>query len=91
MSDHRSCPDCGGRGYSYSDPDGKQLKCGMCDGFGEVEEEISEPHGCPVCHGQGTVSKPPYIAGDQPTWTASNSTPYPCPACNGTGVIWEKE
>jgi len=42
MSDHKPCPDCGGRGYSYSDPDGKQLTCGMCDGYGEVEEEMSE-------------------------------------------------
>lgn len=26
------CPDCGGRGYSYSDPDGKQLVCQTCGG-----------------------------------------------------------
>ena len=50
---------------------------------------MSEPHKCPVCGGQGTVSKPPYIAGDQPTWTAFDSPPYPCLACNGTGVIWD--
>ena len=52
---------------------------------------MSDPHKCPVCNGQGTVSKPSYIAGDQPTWTASDLTPYPCPACSGTGVIWDKE
>jgi DnaJ-class molecular chaperone len=50
---------------------------------------MSEPHKCPVCNGQGTVSKPPYIAGDQASWIASDSRLYPCLACNGTGVIWD--
>jgi len=49
------------------------------------------PHKCPVCNGHKTVSKPPWIAGDQETWLASNSEPYPCKACEGTGIIWEKE
>jgi len=44
MSVHKPCPDCGGRGYAYSDPDGKQLKCGMCDGYGEVEDKMSEKY-----------------------------------------------
>lgn len=49
-------------------------------------------HECPVCHGQGTVSKPPYIAGDQQTWIASNAwDKFPCPACNGQGIVWEQE
>jgi len=48
------------------------------------------PYECPVCHGQGTVSKPPYVAGDQKTWTANNAwDKYPCPACGGTGIVWE--
>ncbi|MCX6574978.1 MAG: hypothetical protein NTV82_01145 [Candidatus Aminicenantes bacterium] len=25
------CPDCGGRGYTLSDPDGKQLVCRACE------------------------------------------------------------
>lgn len=28
------CPDCGGRGYTLSDPDGKQLMCQTCGGDG---------------------------------------------------------
>jgi len=49
------------------------------------------PHKCPVCNGFGTVSKPPWVAGDQETWLSSSCEPYPCKACNGTGIIWEKE
>lgn len=47
------------------------------------------PYQCPVCHGQKTVSKPPWIAGDQPTWSASTAHDlYPCPTCSGTGIVW---
>ena len=45
------------------------------------------PHKCPVCDGQGIVSKPPHIAGDQLTWT-DNQTSHTCHACNGAGVVW---
>jgi DnaJ-class molecular chaperone len=50
-----------------------------------------KPHKCPVCRGQGTVSKPPHIAGDQDAWVSSDVGPYMCRACNGTGIIWEVE
>jgi len=43
---------------------------------------------CPVCNGQGTVSKPPHITGDQETWVDNSASPYTCHACSGTGVIW---
>ncbi len=46
------------------------------------------PFKCPVCDGQGLVNKPPYIAGDQPTWTDSSNSPYTCKACGGGGVLW---
>lgn len=45
------------------------------------------PHKCPVCDGQGIVSKPPWVAGDQEIWV-DNVTSHPCKACNGTGIIW---
>lgn len=48
------------------------------------------PFSCPVCNGHGTVSKPPWIAGDQMTWYASSSVLYTCNACDGTGVVWEE-
>lgn len=48
---------------------------------------MTQMHLCPNCHGQKTVSKPPYIAGDQETWTAGDSKLYPCPTCNGMGYI----
>jgi len=42
---------------------------------------------CPVCVGQGTVSRPPYIAGDSHEWSSSSSGGFPCPVCHGAGVI----
>ena len=51
---------------------------------------ISTPIGwqaCPVCNGQGTVSRPSNIAGDQQTWSGSGTPIYMCPCCNGHKVI----
>ena len=33
---------------------------------------MAEHFTCPVCDGHGTVTRPPWIAGDQPTWTSSD-------------------
>jgi DnaJ-class molecular chaperone len=41
---------------------------------------------CPKCDGQGIVSKPPYVAGDQHQW-CSSSTSFVCDVCNGKKVI----
>lgn len=30
--DRLQCPDCAGKGFTYSDPDGKQLVCHTCEG-----------------------------------------------------------
>ncbi len=52
---------------------------------------MTTPFACPVCNGQKTVSKPPWVAGDQPTWSASNAWElYPCPSCNGAGIVWHE-
>lgn len=50
-----------------------------------------KPHRCPVCNGHQTVSRHPYIAGDQSSWDSSDASPYQCKACGGSGVIWENE
>lgn len=42
---------------------------------------------CPVCHGQGHLNKPPWIAGDQETWTSSTTETYECRVCRGRGII----
>ena len=42
---------------------------------------------CPVCDGTGLVSKPPWVAGDQYTWTATSSGPWSCNRCNGSGTL----
>lgn len=41
---------------------------------------------CPLCQGQGRVSKPPWIAGDQQTWV-DTQTSHVCHICNGVGII----
>lgn len=48
------------------------------------------PHCCPVCSGTGKVSRPPWLAGDQPYYPSSPTSPpsYPCSACDGTGIVW---
>lgn len=41
---------------------------------------------CPVCNGQGLVSRPAGIAGDVEQWV-SGSAVHPCPLCNGKKII----
>lgn len=41
---------------------------------------------CPKCNGQGSVSKPPYVAGDVNEWTSS-ATSFVCNVCNGAKVL----
>lgn len=55
-----------------------------------VEAEVGIANGgqwqkCPKCDGQGIVSKPPWINGDQNTWAASEGS-YTCNLCNGQMV-----
>ena len=51
-----------------------------------------KPHKCPVCNGHGTVSKPPYVAGDIYAWMGgSTSDLFPCNACSGSGIVWEPD
>jgi hypothetical protein len=50
-------------------------------------KKMIEPYVCPVCNGQGTVSRPPHITGDVPEWSGASTGMYPCKACNGTGII----
>jgi hypothetical protein len=49
------------------------------------------PHRCPVYNGHGTVSRPPWIAGDVDNWTHSDAGPYECRACKASGIVWEIE
>ena len=46
-----------------------------------------KPELCPLCRGQGTVSKPPYIDGDVHEWTDGVCGGYTCKMCNGSGYI----
>jgi Zn finger protein HypA/HybF involved in hydrogenase expression len=45
---------------------------------------------CPKCDGQGIVSKPPYLNGEQQTWTAASSS-FLCDVCGGKKIILTPE
>lgn len=49
---------------------------------------VSGPYTCPVCTGQGRVTRPPHVAGDIPVWASSGTELYDCRACKGTGIVW---
>lgn len=53
----------------------------------KVLSNLCEYQKCPKCSGQGVVSKPPHIAGDQETWSASTSITHICNVCNGAKII----
>ena len=46
------------------------------------------PHKCPLCDGAGTVSRPPWVAGDQNTWVGSGNVTWPCRAGEGTSLVF---
>jgi hypothetical protein len=50
---------------------------------------MATPHKCPVCNGQGKLQTPPWLPGDQETWSAGSIEVYECRVCKGTGIIWE--
>jgi len=52
------------------------------------DADIKQPYRCPTCNGHGTTIRPPWVAGDQETWSANSTAHYPCRACAGTGVLW---
>lgn len=51
-----------------------------------TDEHIKGFQLCPKCNGQGTVSKPPHIAGDVHEWT-SDSCIFVCDVCNGEKIL----
>lgn len=46
---------------------------------------------CPKCNGQRHVNVPPWIAGDQPSWSSNNTASYLCPVCKGSGYLVIRE
>lgn len=70
------CPTCG-RPY-HSEPTKLNIDCTY----------HQKPYVCPVCNGQGIVSKPPNIPGDVNQWVSSGTGGYTCPACKGNCVLW---
>ena len=63
--------------------------CPACQNQPTGIRRARTPHGCPVCNGAGKVQRPPWIAGDQISWTAPAFDLYDCQACSGTGIVWE--
>lgn len=62
--------------------------CGDCQNI--IDSVEPKPYTCPVCNGQGNVSRPPWIPGDQDTWTSAGAPTYECQACKGTGIVWKE-
>lgn len=60
-----------------------------CVSFYPNQSSARRPHACPVCAGHGTVSRPPWVAGDQAEWVSSGTATYPCRACQVKGIVWE--
>ena len=52
-----------------------------------MSEEIKAITLCPLCGGQGTVSKPPWVDGDIHQWVSGSSGGYTCKVCGGKGYI----
>lgn len=55
-----------------------------------VTQVRAVPYRCPVCNGMGKISTPPWVAGNQPSWTSSTVELYDCPACE-RGIVWRAE
>lgn len=41
---------------------------------------------CPRCNGVGTTFRPPWVPGDQSTWSGTNTVAYTCSLCDGSGL-----
>ena len=67
--------------------DGYAKSCPACQAIRAYGEQAGAIQKCPVCDGTGLVSRPPSVAGDQPTWVDSQTGPYPCKRCEGRGTI----
>jgi len=52
-------------------------------------ERTRTPHKCPVCNGQKIVQTPPWVPGDQQTYSTSSLEFYDCGVCGGTGIVWD--
>jgi DnaJ-class molecular chaperone len=46
---------------------------------------------CPVCEGQGSVSRPTYVPGDVCTWASNGTNAAVCHVCGGRGIIMTPE
>ncbi len=86
----RRCQDCGSTAPVGTDVR-QCASCtyGVCVWYG-ADSPAPAVFACPVCNGHKTVSRPPWVAGDQLTWDGTGTQVYPCPACNGTGLVWKE-
>lgn len=56
------------------------------NGLSDIQAPYIPYQKCPKCDGQGTVSKPPYIAGDVHQWSAADCI-FTCDVCNGAKIL----
>ena len=55
------------------------------------EQLTTQLYTCPLCCGQGFVSKPPWVDGDALSWPSSTTGSHVCPVCHGQKVIASSE
>lgn len=72
------------------------LRCGAagmrehthaCMSAGRIPPSPRRYQTCPKCDGQKIVGKPPWIAGDQRSWTTADTGTFTCPVCLGLGMV----
>ena len=76
------CPGCQSSAGIMGCPDHNQLLQRT-----EFSTDRKQPFKCPVCDGQGLVSRPPNVADNVTAWVG-NTTIHPCHACDGKGIVW---
>lgn len=64
--------------------EGETEWCARCSGG--PRHAYEKPRVCPKCNGQGRVSTPPWVAGDQPTYAANDTASHTCRVCGGAGT-----
>jgi hypothetical protein len=80
----RYCNVCG----YYHESSTAGCSVGAGTNFAPPPRQAQQPFACPVCSGHKTISKPPWVAGDQHQWAVADFASYPCPACSATGIVW---
>ena len=84
------CKLCGHVGFKNLDDPTLCPLCWVAEQKKKSMETKSQPHTCPVCHGNGIVANGFYTS-TTGQWLSTDATPEQCRSCNGTGIVWSTE